>query len=102
MTSDIPDEWSSAARQISHGAGVLGGSDSSIALFETTLNTMFCIESSRLIWKGGERATKILIERWMSPRHSATLEAIIQAEYDALKPLVEKWDLTPRRVVVGC
>lgn len=103
MTSDIPDEWSSAARQVSHGAGVLRGSDSSIALFETTLTVMFCIDSCRLIWKGGERARKILMERWATGGiRSATLDAIIQTARTALNPLVEKWDLTPRRVVVGC
>lgn len=101
MTSDIPDEWSSAARRVSHGPGVLGCSDSATTLFETTLKTMFSIDSCRLIWKGGERATKILMERWVSARRSPTLEAIIQAEYDALKSLVEKWDLSPRRVVIS-
>jgi hypothetical protein len=101
MTSDIPDEWSSAARRVSHGPGVLGGSNSATTLFETTLKTMFSIESSRVIWKGGERATKILMERWVSARRSPTLEAIIQAEYDSLQSLVEKWDLSPRRVVIS-
>ena len=101
MTSDIPDEWSSAARRVSHGAGVLRANDELTTLFETMLTTMFCIDSCRLIWKGGERSKKILVEHLgKSASRSATVDAIIQTARTALNPLVEKWDLTPRRVIV--
>jgi hypothetical protein len=30
-----------------------------------------------------------------------SFEAVMQAEYAALTSLVEKWDLTPRRVVIA-
>ena len=100
MTSDIPDEWSSAARRVSHGPGVIDGSTAS--LVETTLNTMYCLDSCRLIWRGGERAKKILAERLSSALSpAASMEAIIEAEYAALQSLVETWDLSPRRVVIS-
>lgn len=98
MTSDIPDEWSSAARRVSHGPGIIGGSDET--LIETTMKTMHCLDSCRLIWSGGERAKKVLVKHWASAARTASTEAIIQAEYAALQSLVEKWDLTPRRVVI--
>jgi hypothetical protein len=53
-----------------------------------------------LIWSGGERAKKVLVKHWASAARTASTEAIIQAEYAALQSLVEKWDLTPRRVVI--
>jgi hypothetical protein len=100
MTSDIPDEWSSAARRVSHGPGIIGGSTAT--LMETTLNTMYCLDSCRLIWKGGERAKKILVKHLSSALSpAASMEAIIEAEYAALQSLVEKWDLSPRRVVIS-
>ena len=100
MTSDIPDEWSSAARRVSHGPGIIGGSTAT--LVETTLNTMYCLDSCRLIWRGGERAKKILVERLSSAvPAAASVEAIIEAEYAALQSLVETWDLSPRRVVIS-
>jgi hypothetical protein len=102
MTSDIPDEWSSAARRVSHGNGVLSDSSAeSGLLFENMLKQMFCSESSKLIWKGGERATKILIERWGCIQRGPSFDENIHAEYKNLKIFVEKWDLTPRRVVVS-
>jgi hypothetical protein len=94
MTSDIPDEWSSAARRISHGPGA---SDSVVAAH---FETMLCSDASKLIWKGGERATKLLMERWGSAG-CGSFEALMQAEYAALTSLVEKWDLTPRRVIIA-
>ena len=108
MTSDIPDEWSAAARRVSHGPGA---SDSVIAAH---FETMLCAHASKLIWKGGERATKLLMGRWALPGRTSfeaiiqaeyagrtSFEAMIEAEYAALTPLVEKWDLTPRRVVIA-
>jgi hypothetical protein len=69
---------------------------------ETTLNTMYCLDSCRLIWKGGERAKKILVKHLSSALSpAASMEAIIEAEYAALQSLVEKWDLSPRRVVIS-
>lgn len=101
MTSDIPDEWSAAARRVSHGPGVLTSSSGEQALlFETMLKTMFCSESSKLIWNGGERATKILVERWAYMERPSSFEANIQDEYTDLKTFVEKWDLTPRRILI--
>ena len=108
MTSDIPDEWSSAARRMSHGPGA---SDSVVAAH---FETMLCSDASKLIWKGGERATKLLMERWGSAGCGSfeaiiqaeyagrtSFEAVMQAEYAALTSLVEKWDLTPRRVIIA-
>jgi hypothetical protein len=75
---------------------------------------MLCAHACKLIWKGGERATKLLMERWGSAGCGSfeaiiqaeyagrtSFEAVMQAEYAALTSLVEKWDLTPRRVVIA-
>jgi len=103
MTSDIPDEWSSAARQVSHGTGVLVEPSSkqvATTLLESTLKIMFCSESSKHIWRGGERATKILAERWALRPHLSSFDTAIQAEYTSLKTFVGQWDLTPRKVTI--
>ena len=102
FTSDIPDEWSSADRQKSHGRGPLSpvpNPDHTI-LFERALSRFYGTVPSRLIWQGSERAVELLVKRWSSAK-PASFEQGVQEGYEGLETFVEKWDLRPMRIEIS-
>ena len=99
FTSDIPDEWSSADRQKSHGRGVVPpvpNPDHGL-LFHGALRRSYGSVPSKLLWRGCEDSLRILSERWAAAP-PATFEQGIHAAYEELGNPVEKWDLTPATV----
>ena len=102
FTSDIPDEWSSADRQKSHGRGVLSGPTADHALLlQGSLKRMYGVAPSKMIWGGLERAIKILVERWANVRPVSFEQGILDGYNDTeLAEAVAAWDLTPRRRVL--
>ena len=102
LTSDIPDEWSSADRQKSHGRGILSGPSADHAiLLQNCLKRMYGVAPSKMIWGGLDRAIKILVERWTKDRPASFEQGILDAYNDMeLAEAVKAWDLTPRRRVL--
>lgn len=101
--SDIPDEWSSADRQKSHGRGVvpaIPNPDHQI-LFDRFLRRMYGSVPSKQIWRGCERANEILVSLW-SRAKPVSFERGIADAYASLEIPVEKWDLTGCRRIVLC
>ena len=101
FTSDIPDEWSCADREKSHGRGpvpAVPNPDRTI-LFERALSRLYGAVPSRLIWRGSERAVELLVRRWSSAK-PASFEQGVHEIYEGLETFVEKWDLTPVRIEV--
>ena len=99
FTSDIPDEWSSADRQKSHGRGPCSPNPDHTILFERCLSRFYGAVPSRLIWRGSERAVEILVGRWCSKK-PASFEQGVHEIYEGIETFVEKWDLTPKRIEV--
>ena len=102
LTSDIPDEWSSADRQKSHGRGILSGPAADHALLlQGSLKRMYGVAPSKMIWGGLDRAIKILVERWEKARPVSFEQGILDAYNDMeLAEAVMAWDLSPRRRVL--
>jgi hypothetical protein len=73
FTSDIPDEWSSADRQKSHGAAPTPTTS------ERTFNRWFAGIPSKGFWGGIESAIAFMTERWSAP---VGFEATIHEGYE--------------------
>jgi hypothetical protein len=102
LTSDIPDEWSSADRQKSHSRGILSGPTADhTLLLQGSLKRMYGVAPSKMIWGGLDRAIKILVERWSNARPLSFEQGILDAYTDMeLAEAVAAWDLTPRRRIL--
>ena len=73
FTSDIPDEWSSADRQKSHGPGPTP------TTCERTFSRWFQGIPSKGLWSGIETAIKYMAENWEKP---VNIETAIHDEYE--------------------
>ena len=81
--TDIPDEWSSADRWISHGTGVIPAGtkvDMSI-LFKNCLNRWFLRTPSVAMWRGTETAINEFAQRWGSGSWPSSFEKGVADAY---------------------
>jgi len=86
FNTDIPDEWSKADREKSHGGGCVpismkGGQVNYKLLLGTTLDRWFRIPS-RGIWNGLETALKFFKEEWLYP---VDIEEAIHQKYTLMR-----------------
>ena len=85
--NDIPDEWSAAARAVSHGRGVIPVGDVRFnVVFERCIDRWF-ERIPNCIWKGTENALTEFKRRWATPPTS-----IEQGIYEAYSK--ESWDFS--------
>lgn len=104
--TDIPDEWSTKARHVSHGFGTVpvGDTVDHRILFERCLNRWFQHLPSRFVWNGLSDAVRRLTMLWGDPSsRPASLEEGLTAAYEeqglreAWVTALSTWNLEPVR-----
>jgi len=100
--NDIPDEWSSAARSMSHGTGVIpiDAATNHATLFNRCLDRWFLSIPSTSLWRGTEHGLNVLKTRWLTIPRPPTLEQGIHDAYtedELCLHSAKKWDLVPKR-----
>lgn len=100
FNTDIPDEWSKADREKSHGGGCVplteeGSKVNYKLLLGTTLDRWFRIPS-RGIWNGLETALKFFKEEWLEP---VDIEEAIHQKYSVLEKSAVNSNLAEPRPV---
>jgi hypothetical protein len=101
--NDIPDEWSKADRERSHGAGAFPTHKdvNRPVLFQTNLNRWFGKIPARGIWKGMEVAVRECVRRW-GEDWPASFEEGIKNTYtedliEASRTIIQTISLEPRK-----
>jgi hypothetical protein len=92
FTSDIPDEWSSADRQKSHGPPATGTA-------ERTYNRWFSGIPSKGFWGGIETAIAFMIQNWSAP---VNFESAIHDGYEVgqLTKTLDSIALEPAQIMM--
>lgn len=100
--NDIPDEWSTSARAMSHGTGVIpvGAAINHATLFNRFLDRWFLSIPSTSLWRATEHGLNVLKTRWLTTPRPSTLEKGIHDAYtenELCSHLKKQWDLVPKR-----